>query len=382
MFLKRNTKRIIGIAAIIIIMLAAALRITDVITLVKWLFTVLTPVIIGVCLSFVLNIAVKFFETKVFAFMTTLKTPRPKTAKTLSVVCTYVVFFGAIAILLLVIIPQVTRTAAAITAGFPAFIDRAMEFIRELLERFNITSDRISEILLDGENFLEKAANIVKDNVGSVISSVTSVGGSVISGVVNFFLGLFISVYMLIQRDMILMQCKRFFKAVLKENMFNGVHRVLNISAKTFENFIGGQFIEAIILGSLCFVGMTVLRIPYAPVVSVLVGVSALIPILGAWIGGGVSALLILIANPVKALWFLVFLIILQQLEGNLIYPRVVGSQVGLPGVWVLLAVILGNGFFGALGALFAVPITSVLYTLAGEFTRFVEEKRKAKATE
>lgn len=379
MFLKRNTKRILGIAALIILMFAVALHITDVFGLIKGFFTVLTPVIIGVCLAFILNILVKFFENPVFSFLDKCKKPRKKLKKALSIIATYIVFFGAVALLLLVIIPQVTRTAAAIVAGFPAFIDRSMLFIRGILERFGITSERISQILLGSENFLERISDFAQKNVGSVISSVGTVGGSVISSVVNFFLGLFLSVYMLLQRDLILSQLKRFFKAVFKRNAYNGIHRIVHISVKAFENFIGGQFLEALILGTLCFIGMTVLRIPYALIVSVLVSVSALIPILGAWIGGGISALLILIADPVKALWFVIFLVVLQQLEGNLIYPRVVGQQIGLPGVWVLAAVILGNGFFGPFGALFCVPLTSIVYTVAGEFTRFVEQTRKEK---
>ena len=382
---KFTTKKIIGIAAVIILMLAAAFNVSGTVGIIKNFFTVLTPVLVGVCLGFILNILVKFFESKVFAFLNHTKKPRPTLAKTLSIVCTYLVFFGAIALLLLVVIPQVTKTVSAILAGFPAFTERALAFGRELLERFNLTSDRITNILLGGEDFLDKAGdfiaqagNFIKNTAGSFVVSVSSFGGSLISGVVNTFLGLFLSVYFLSQRDLILRQIRRFLGAVMKESSFGFAHKVFKLSCKAFENFISGQLIEALILGSLCFVGMLIFRIPYAPVVSVLVGVSALIPILGAWIGGGISAMLILIADPIKSLWFLIFLVVLQQLEGNLIYPRVVGKQVGLPGVWVLLAVIVGNGFFGTMGALIAVPVASILYSLAAEFTAFVENKKKA----
>jgi len=373
---KTTFKRIIGISAIIIAMLTVALNIKSVMGWVKGVAAVFTPILVGVCLAFILGILVNRFENNVFVFINKKK-QHPKTVRTLSIVATFLVFFGAIAILLLVIIPQISRTAAAITAGLPAFTQRALVFIREILQRFNLTSERISEILLGGENFLDKVTDIIKNNVGNVINSVSVFGGSVIATVVNTFLGLFLSVYFLAQKDLILSQIKRFCKALFSEKMFNTSSRVVNLSAKAFSNFIGGQLIEAVILGLLCFAGMLILQIPYAPVVSVIIGTFALIPILGAWIGGAISALLILISDPIKALWFLIFLVVLQQLEGNFIYPRVVGRQVGLPGVWVLLSVIIGNGLLGPIGALFAVPFTSILYVLASEFTRNCEKTQE-----
>ncbi len=373
---KTTFKRIIGISAIIIAMLTVALNIKSVMGWVKGVAAVFTPILVGVCLAFILGILVNRFENNVFVFINKKK-QHPKIVRTLSIVATFLVFFGAIAILLLVIIPQISRTAAAITAGLPAFTQRALVFIREILQRFNLTSERISEILLGGENFLDKVTDIIKNNVGNVINSVSVFGGSVIATIVNTFLGIFLSVYFLAQKDLILSQIKRFCKALFSEKMFNTSSRVVNLSAKAFSNFIGGQLIEAVILGLLCFVGMLILQIPYAPVVSVIIGTFALIPILGAWIGGAISALLILISDPIKALWFLIFLVVLQQLEGNFIYPRVVGRQVGLPGVWVLLSVIIGNGLLGPIGALFAVPFTSILYVLASEFTRNCEKTQE-----
>ena len=210
------------------------------------------------------------------------------------------------------------------------------------------------------------------------LQSAKTIGGSVVSVVINVVLSIFIAFYFLLQKDLIINQCQRLAGAVLSQKVYNKTARILNLSNRAFANFISGQFIEAIILGVLCFIGMLIFRFPYPEVVAVLVGVSALIPILGAWLGGGISAVLILINNPIKALWFLVFLVVLQQLESNLIYPRVVGKQVGLPGVWVLLAVVIGTGVYGAFGALLAVPVASVAYTLLSDFVAYRNE-RKAK---
>ena len=227
---------------------------------------------------------------------------------------------------------------------------------------------------------MTKVGNFIKNNLNGFLKSASVIGGSVVSVVANIFLSLFIAIYLLTGKEMIINQCRRLAGALFSDKIYNRISRVMSLSNKAFANFISGQFIEAIILGVLCFLGMLIFRFPYPAVVGVLVGVSALIPILGAWIGGGLSAILILINNPIKALWFLVFLIVLQQLEGNFIYPRVVGRQVGLPGVWVLMAVIIGNGVYGALGALMAVPIASVVYTLLSDFTAYRSELKRKRA--
>lgn len=374
---KELTKTILFISFCIILMLTIALNITGVFGWISAVIGVLTPVIAGFCIAFILNIVMKLFEERVFIFLKKSKTGE-MLIRPFSITAAFLLFIGVITLILLVIIPQVTETAQSIIAGFPAFTDRALEFIENLLERFDITHERIAEILLGGEELMTKLGNFVKDNIAGFLQSARIIGGSVVTVIANAFLSVFIAVYLLAEKDMIINQCKRLAGAVFSQKLYNRLCRVLNLSNRAFSNFISGQLIEAVILGALCFIGMLIFRLPYAPVVAMLVGVSALIPILGAWIGGGLSAILILINNPIKALWFLVFLVILQQLENNLIYPRVVGHKVGLPGVWVLISVVIGNGLFGAFGALMAVPVASVLYTLLADFTAYRNEiKRK-----
>ncbi len=368
MMTKENIKKILLIAAVIILMLTAAFNILALWHGVLILYSVFEPVIIGFCLAFILNLLVNLFEKRVFFKLSTPKKSRKRLIRVLSIICTLIVFILAVALILLVIIPQVTKTVSSIVASLPQFADRAMVWTRDMLERFGMTTERITNIVLGGEAVMDKITAFAQTNLNGVLKSVVSFGGAAFGVTSDIFFGLFIAIYFLFDKDRILSQCKRLLNAIFKKKVYGKMSHVGTIAYKSFSGFIGGQLIEAVILALLCFIGMLIFRFPYAPVVSVLIGVTALIPIVGAWVGGALSALLILTNNPVKALWFLLFFIILQQLEGNFIYPRVVGKQIGLPGVWVLLAVVIGSGFMGAAGALIAVPLSSVLYTLATEY--------------
>jgi len=380
--IKDNTKRILLISAAIILMLTVAFNLTVVWMALKSLFAIFTPILIGFCIAFVLNLIMRLFERYVFKGLSTEKKPRPTLVRILSLVSTIITAIIAIALILLVIIPQVIKTANSIVAGFPSFASRATVFVRELLERFDVKPERITELILGGEAFFDNIADFAKTNLNGVVKSVVSIGGSVVSVTSDIFFGLFIAIYFLADKDRIVGQCKRLVRALLKPDNYVKVAHIGRVAGKSFSNFLSGQFLEAIILGSLCFIGMLIFRFPYAPVISVLVGVTALIPIVGAWAGGGISAILILTRSPMQALWFLLFFIVLQQIEGNFIYPKVVGKQVGLPGVWVLIAVVVGTGLFGAGGALLSVPLAAVAYALTSEFVVTREKKRQEKENE
>lgn len=197
------------------------------------------------------------------------------------------------------------------------------------------------------------------------LNTTIGITSSIFSLVVNLVLALAFSLYLLAQKETLTGQAKKVVRALFSEKWAHWITDVARMTNRTFSNFVTGQLTEAVILGTLCFLGMLIFRLPYAGVISVLVGFTALIPIFGAFIGVGIGAFLILLVSPIKALWFILFFVILQQLEGNLIYPRVVGKSVGLPGIWVLAAVTVGGNAFGLAGMLLAVPLCSVLYTLA-----------------
>ncbi len=372
---KETTKKILFIAAVIILMLTAAFNISALWTGLLAVYSVLEPLIIGFCLAFILNLLVNLFEKRIFFKLSTQKHSRHTLIRLLSIISTLIVFVVAVALILLVIIPQVSKSVSSIVTSLPAFADRVIVWMRDTLENFGFTAERITNIVLGGEAFMDKITAFVQTNLNGVFKSVVSVGGAAVGVTSDIFFGLFIAIYFLFDKDRVSSQCKRLLKALSKQKVYDKMTHIGTIAYKSFSGFIGGQLIEAVILALLCLIGMLIFRFPYAPVVAVLIGVTALIPIVGAWLGGALSALLILTTNPAKALWFLLFFIILQQLEGNFIYPRVVGKQIGLPGVWVLLAVVLGTGFFGAAGALISVPLASVLYTLTTEFVVKKENK-------
>ena len=200
-----------------------------------------------------------------------------------------------------------------------------------------------------------------------LFNTTASVAGSIVTAVMNFVIAFAFSIYILAQKETLKRQSMKVLTAVMKPEKLDKLLNLLRLANKTFTNFITGQLTEAVIIGVLCFIGMTIFRMPYAPAISVLVGFTALIPVFGAFIGTAVGAFLILLVKPIQAVWFVIFIIVLQQFEGNLIYPKVVGKSVGLPGIWVLVAVTVGGNAMGVMGMLISVPLCSVLYAVSRE---------------
>lgn len=348
-----------------------------------WVFRLMNPLIIGLCIAFVLNVMMRGLENRVFAFMGRSKRPWVQAMRRpVSLIATFLVILLAIAIILLVIIPGIDDTVKSLTARLPVFTRNCITWVSDFLADNNISSEVINELQVDWNNLLNTVADVLKNGTGSLFNFAANFTTSVFGGLVNFFLGLILAIYILLQKEKIGRLFHRAMRAFLPDRVTDKIEEIARLSGDIFSSFITGQLVEAVILGSLCFVGMLIFRFPYAGVVSVLVGVTALIPIFGAWIGGGISAFLILMESPIKAVLFIVFLLVLQQLENNLIYPRVVGKQVGLPAILVLLAVLIGSSTGGVLTILVSVPLCSVLYTL---FRQAVDDRlarRKARAEE
>ena len=201
----------------------------------------------------------------------------------------------------------------------------------------------------------------------TVLGKAFSATSSVVSVVANLLLGLIIAIYLLAQKERVLYVCHKFIQLITPKRYCERVFRVLHLANTSFANFLTGQFIEAIIIGSLCAIGLAIFQFPYAATIGILTGMTALLPIIGAWIGGGIGALLIFVEAPERVIWFLIFIFALQQIEGQFIYPKVVGNSIGLPGLLVLIAVILGGGFGGIFGIIFTVPVFAILYQLLKE---------------
>ena len=281
-----------------------------------------------------------------------------------------------IALILGLIIPQLKNTVELFTENFDSYKTESVE----LLEKVGIKQENINELNKNLENLKDEVTNYVNENKNEIMQTTVGVATSVFGTITSIVLGIVFAIYILLKKEDLSRQFKKLAKAYLPEKKQKTLEEISSLSNKTFGNFVSGQCLEALIIGILCFIGMLILQIPYAATISVLVGFTALIPVFGAFIGTAVGAFLILMVDPGKALIFIIFIIILQQLEGNLIYPKVVGNSVGLPGIWVMVAVTVGASIAGILGMLLSVPICSILYSIVRtKVNNRIDQKNKEK---
>ena len=318
---------------------------------------VFQPLFLGFAIAFILNRPCRFF-LGIYQKSLPEKVGRP-----LAVVSAYVSMVAVITAILSFILPQVLGSIELFISNLNGYIGHLQALVNNLISRLDLTW--LESLDLSGlSDILRRMGTAALDAVTNAVPQLFTLTGTLISFVVTGVLALVFSVYMLSGADRLKAQCRRVARAYLPGPVCESLFSVVRLTADTFTRFISGQAVEACILGGLCCAGMLLLRLPYAPLVSVIIGVSALIPVAGAYLGAILSALVLVMVSPVKALVFLVFLVILQQVEGNVIYPRVVGTSLGLPGLWVLSAVTVGGGLFGFPGMLLGVPVASVLYTL------------------
>ncbi len=315
------------------------------------------PVFIGFAIAFVLNRPCRFFRR-----LYSRRLP-DGVAGGLAVASAYAALVAALAGILSFVVPQVLSSIKLFASNLNGYIGHLQSLVNELLSMLDM--EYLESLDLSGLNdILRRMADAVLETVTNAIPQLFTLTGALISVVVTGMIALVFSVYMLSGGERLLGQCRRVLGAYLPPRWRDGVLAVVRLAADTFTRFVSGQLLEACILGGLCCLGMVILRLPYPPLVSVIIGVSALIPVAGAYLGAILSALILVMISPAQALIFLVFLVCLQQVEGNVIYPRVVGTSIGLPGIWVLAAVTVGGGLFGFWGMLLGVPVVSVLYTL------------------
>ncbi|MBR6569997.1 MAG: AI-2E family transporter [Clostridia bacterium] len=339
------------------------------------LWRILSPFLLGGALAFVLNVPMKIVETRLLCFMD--KIPSAKRFKrALAMLLVLALAILAIYLLMSMIIPELISTLTTVFNAIPGAIRR----LDELLEPTGISVSGVLNSTFklptteELSNQLENMVNIALRGVafsGAVI-------GTVYTNVLDLFFVIMFIIYFLSGKEKIGAQVKSVMKAYLKDEKVERILKVGSLSQRTFAGFITGQCLEALILGCMCFLGMTLFKMPYVMLVSIFIGVTALLPIVGGWIGCIVGALLILINNPMQALWFILMFLVLQQLEGNIFYPRVMGNAIGLPPIWVLFAVVAGEGLMGLLGMLLFIPLTSVGYTLLREHVHKRLEKKKA----
>lgn len=381
----KNIQKILLIVFCSAIIFALVFNFMGVLGFLGKLMGYITPIIIALCIAFVLNVFLTGFETKIFPFM---KKSKHKIIRALQrplcLVLTYALAIGLLSLIVLVIIPDISDTIAYIIDKLPAFIVESREWLIKTLTGFNIPTDDIPEI--DVNSLMETIKNLLGKYSNSIVDDAISITGSIVSVMSDILFGIIVSAYILAQKEKIGAFVKRIINSFLPEKAANIVHHISAQTYFSFTRFIGGQLTESIILGVLCYIGMLIFGFPNAVIISIIICITALVPVVGALAGAVVGAFLILITDPIKAILFVVFLVILQQLEGNLIYPKVVGKAVGLPGVIVISAVLVGGNIGGVMGALIGVPLAAVIYTLLKEAmdaiqTKKQKEKESATAT-
>ena len=358
---KKLFKSLILLITYAVVLVAVIVKID---TVTGWLGAVLgafQPLFIGFAVAFVLNRPCCFFAR---IYEVHLPAPLRRAARPLAVVTAYVILLAVLAVLISLVVPELVSNIQTFINNMSTYAANLQDLYDWVVQKLDLETLAQLDLIGTVNDALRGILSGVLDALTTTLPHLISMTGVVVSAVVTGVLALVFSIYMLIGGPRLIAQCRRLVVTYLPRRLAAPLLSVTRLTADTFTRYVSGQLTEACILGILCFLGMCLFRFAYAPLISVIIGVSALIPIAGAYIGAAVAALLLVMIDPMQAVWFLVFLLVLQQLEGNIIYPRVVGTSLGLPGIWVLAAVTVGSSLLGFSGLVISVPVTAVLYAL------------------
>ena len=375
---KKLFKQLILLITFSVVLVAFLVKLDAVGSWVGRVLGAFAPLFIGIAIAFVLHRPCNFFAR---IYEAHLPGRGKRAARGLAVATSYVLLIAFLAVLVALVVPELIKSLERFVSNLSTYGSNFQQLFDWVVEKFQLES--LEDLNFTGafddlNSLLSRALELLTDTMPHLISAT----GVVVSAVVTGVLAIVFSVYMLSGAPRLLAQCRRVAVTYLPKKMVGPFLSVARLTADTFTRYVTGQVTEACILGCLCFVGMCVFRFDYAPLISVIIGVSALIPVAGAYIGAILAVVLLVMIDPMQAVWFLIFLVILQQLEGNLIYPKVVGTSLGLPGIWVLAAVTVGSSLLGFVGLVISVPITAVLYTLLKQDLRARQGGKKEKPEE
>ncbi|MBQ4641309.1 MAG: AI-2E family transporter [Oscillospiraceae bacterium] len=332
------------------------------------IYGVLSPFILGGVLAFILNVPMRAIENSFLK-----KIDRPALRRSVAMVLTFIAILIVLASVIWLLIPQIANTIQSLIPSLTDFYLDARDWVIETLNENPQLKDWLeNNTELEKTNWdklIQDALSVVGTSISAIVSGTVSAVSTIFSAVFNLFIGVVFSIYCLFQKETLARQGRKLLYAFIKEKNADFIIRVLRLTNSTFSNFLSGQCVEVCILGIMFAISMSIFRMPYIPLISVLIAVTAFIPIIGAWAGCVFGAFFILVENPVLAFWFVILFVVIQQIENNMIYPKVVGSSVGLSGMWVLLAVALGGELMGVAGMFLMIPLVSVLYTLIQELT-------------
>lgn len=375
---KKNVKKIILIVAFGVILYWTLQNLETVGNAIGFVIQLIFPFILGLALAFLLNIIVNLIENKILVFkkqgkfMTKIKRP-------LSITLSVILLLAIMCFILFLVVPELINTFSIFAQNIPTVGENIKQWAQQMTVDYPKISEQIKNINIDWNTVNQNLLKYAQSGVSTILTTSINFIVATISGVVNFVIGFIFAIYILLQKEKLIRQVKKLLYAYLPNKRAHKIIHTASLANKTFNNFMTGQLTEAFILGFLCFIGMLILKIPYALTISVLIGFTALIPLVGAFLGAGIGVILIVVSSPIKAVVFVIFIIVLQQIEGNLIYPKVVGNSVGLSGMWVMVAITIGGSTMGLMGMVICVPIASVIYTVMSERVNIRLRKKQIK---
>lgn len=372
---KETIKKLQGLVLFTAFVVVILVNYKSVFQVLKVGFNIIFPFILGAVLAFIINAPMQFFERHLFKNEKMKnKKAAQKIARPASLLISLLAIIAVLMIVIFVVVPELGKTLGSLGKTISDFLPVLQDQINHLFKNENFITQWVDN--LDLQKIINTAVDFLKNGVGNVLNSTYTIVASVVHGLTTFFISFVFACYIVLQKEKLEIQIRKVFYAFFKEKTVKKILNVCNLAYHTFLNFLTGQCVEAVILGMMFFVAMSIFRFPYALLVGVLIAFTALIPIFGAFIGCAVGAFLLLMVDPIRAVAFLIMFLILQQIEGNFIYPHVVGNSVGLPSIWVLVAVSVGGSLMGVAGMLFFIPATSVVYKL---FRDYVYKRLKEK---
>ena len=376
---KMSIKKIRELIVFTALLVVALWKFDVVLGVLKTIWDIIFPFVLGGAIAFLTNVPMSFLEKKIFENVKKKNKIVRKLKRPISLILTIVLVVGVIALVMFGVIPQLTRTMGTLVTSINDFIPQMQSWIGEFFHNNQEIMNLVDQIEFDPDQAIKWGISLLGNGAGNMMNTTMSAVGSIVSGVATFFIAFSFACYILFQKEKLHMQIRKVFFAFLPRQKADTFLKVCSLTYRTFANFLAGQCLEAVILGSMFVVTLSILRMPYALLIGILIAFTALIPIFGAFIGCAVGSFLIFMVNPQQAILFVIVFLVLQQIEGNLIYPHVVGESVGLPSIWVLAAVTIGGNLMGIVGMLVFIPLLSVLYTIFREFVYLRLKKQNIK---
>ena len=365
---KKSVKKIRELIVFTAFLVVALWKFNVVLDVLKAIWGIVFPFVLGGAIAFVTNVPMSFLEKKIFGRAKKENKIVEKLARPISLFLTIVFAVGVIVLVMFGVIPQLTRTIGTLMMSIADFIPQMQSWIREFSHNNQEIMKLVDQVQFNPDQAIKWGISLLGNGAGNMMNITMSAVGSIVSGLAAFFVAFSFACYILFQKEKLHVQVRKVFFAFIPKRKAEVILEVCSLTYRTFANFLTGQCLEAVILGSMFVITLSILKMPYALLIGIIISFTALIPIFGAFIGCVLGGLLIFMVSPKQAILFILVFLILQQIEGNLIYPHVVGSSVGLPSIWVLAAVTIGGNLLGIIGMLIFIPLVSVLYTLFREY--------------